>query len=186
MQHRPSAAPACAEVRGSNEPSVEGCADPALIACEHDADCTEGEGGRCLVARFPCVPRCSYDECTNDADCADNKPCECRVTTGAVTPNRCVTASNCRVDADCGPNGFCSPSLLDDFCACTSVDYCKTLGDTCSSSSGMCACGDSCGHGYFCHTPADTCLDDADCATGTCNFDLAHQSWLCTGCWPVP
>jgi hypothetical protein len=166
---------------------VEGCsARPELVACERDRDCTAGERGRCLASRFPCVVSCSYDECSRDADCADKTPCECRTSAAVVTPNHCVSASNCRVDADCGPNGFCSPSLLDELCACVSVDYCTTIGDTSVCSPGPCACGDSCGHGYFCHTPADTCLDDADCATGACNFDLAHQSWLCTGCLPLP
>jgi hypothetical protein len=47
-----------------------------------------------------------------------------------------------------------------------------------------CLCGGQCGHGYFCHTPNDRCLDDSDCASGTCNFDLTRQSWICTACIP--
>jgi hypothetical protein len=61
----------------------------------------------------------------------------------------------------CGPDTYCSP--------------------------GPCACGDSCGHGYFCHTPADECLDDSDCPAGlACDFDLPHQHFICTGCLPPP
>lgn len=183
--HRPRSPEACPVERASNEPSAKGCNDASLIDCEHDADCANGSEGRCLSARFPCVLYCSYDECSTDADCADNKPCECRPP-GAFTPNQCVTPSDCRVDADCGANGFCSPSLLGELCSCTSVDYCKTIGDTSLCTPGPCACGDSCGHGYFCHTPADTCLDDSDCVSGRCSFDLAHRNWTCTACLPVP
>lgn len=183
--HRPSAPQDCPAERGSNEPSVTGCTDQPLVDCEHDADCTDGIAGRCLSSRFPCVLHCSYDECSNDADCVDDKPCECRQP-GSFAPNRCVTPSNCRVDADCGPGGFCSPSLLGELCACISVDYCKAIGDTSMCTPGPCACGDSCGHGYFCHTPADTCLDDSDCVSGRCSFDLAHQNWICTACLPLP
>jgi hypothetical protein len=187
-QHRPSAAPDCPVERGSNEPlPPPACSDSSTIECEHDRDCVEGNAGRCQRSRFPCLVQCSYDQCTNDADCARNKPCECRSAPGDTGPNRCLEASSCRVDADCGPGGYCSPSLLATFCVCTSVDYCKTLGDTATCSPGACSCGDSCGHGYFCHTPSDSCLDDADCSGGTtCNFDLAHLNWICSGCWPVP
>jgi hypothetical protein len=45
----------------------------------------------------------------------------------------------------------------------------------------VCSCGGDCGHGYFCHTPKDACLDDSDCAGGTCNFDLTSKAWMCTG-----
>ena len=183
--HRPRSPEDCPVERASNEPSVTNCGDRPLIACERDADCVDGTAGRCLPSRFPCVTVCSYDECSNDDDCADNKPCECRPP-GAFTANQCVTQSNCRIDADCGPNGFCSPSLLGEFCACISVDYCKTIGDTSMCTPGPCACGDSCGHGYFCHTPADTCLDDSDCVSGRCSFDLAHQSFICAACLPLP
>jgi hypothetical protein len=49
-----------------------------------------------------------------------------------------------------------------------------------------CACGDSCGHSYFCHTDSDTCLDDADCGSGgTCNYDTVDQRWECGVCLPV-
>jgi hypothetical protein len=47
--------------------------------------------------------------------------------------------------------------------------------------SAACSCNGNCGHGYFCHTARDACLNDGDCAHGTCNFDLTSRVWMCTG-----
>jgi hypothetical protein len=49
-----------------------------------------------------------------------------------------------------------------------------------------CLCGGDFGHGYFCHTPKDGCIDDSDCADGqgTCNFDQTSKTWLCSVCFP--
>ncbi len=44
---------------------------------------------------------------------------------------------NCRVDSDCGANGFCSPTATSD------------------------GCGEVAG--YYCHTAADSCTNDSDC-----------------------
>jgi hypothetical protein len=50
-----------------------------------------------------------------------------------------------------------------------------------------CECGDSCAHGYFCHSPCDTCVDDSDCGgKGTYNYDLLDHRWECEFCWPFP
>ena len=50
-----------------------------------------------------------------------------------------------------------------------------------------CVCGDGCGHGYFCHTAGDTCVDDSDCETGkSCNYASATGTWSCSECWPIP
>src|SRR5207237_924742 len=51
--------------------------------------------------------------------------------------NFCV-AGNCRIDSDCGINGFCSAS------------------------------GEPSIVGYFCHTPQDTCINDNDCSAHDC------------------
>jgi hypothetical protein len=49
--------------------------------------------------------------------------------------NQCKKG-NCRIDSDCGPGGYCSPAT------------------------------DACGAvlGYYCHTAADECVNDDDCA----------------------
>ena len=73
--------------------------------------------------------------------------------------NVCLNDGNCRTDADCGEGGACSP----------------TLGD----------CGDYAGVvAYYCHTPTDECVDDADC-TGTagrgyCAYNPAAGHWMCS------
>jgi hypothetical protein len=68
--------------------------------------------------------------------------------------NLCV-ASDCRVDADCGANGACSP-LID-----------------------QSGCGGNGIAGFYCRTPNDTCADDSDCATGVCGYDFTAKHWAC-------
>jgi hypothetical protein len=110
------------------------------------------------------------------------------------------TDNECETDDDCGPGGYCSPSDLGR-CFCPSTALCGDAGTGCYEGTGPtsgrppgpgwtaipCECGDSCGHGYFCHTRCDTCLDDSDCAhNGTCNFDTLNRVWSCSECWPIP
>jgi hypothetical protein len=64
-----------------------------------------------------------------------------------------MTDSDCRVDADCGPGSFCSPSTSQS--------------------------GSWCGLTYHCHTARDACLDDSDRAVSTCNFDYQQGYWAC-------
>jgi hypothetical protein len=123
--------------------------------CVRDEDCSAGENGRCTDFRGGW--QCTYDTCFTDGACDAGGPCRCE---GAfwTDANTCL-AGNCRVDADCGSGGYCSP----------------TFGD-CGNYSGVI--------GYYCHTPADTCVDDADCVeagvgAGYCMYrpELAH--WVC-------
>jgi hypothetical protein len=102
--------------------------------------------------------------------------------------NSCETESNCRVDSDCGPRGYCSPSQVEAFCMCPSAALCGDSGASCSANGKPvpCECGDACGHGYFCHTRDDTCVDDSDCPDGTCNYDTVVKRWTCAWCMPVP
>ncbi|HEY2902752.1 MAG TPA: hypothetical protein VGL59_19380, partial [Polyangia bacterium] len=62
------------------------------------------------------------------------------------------------VDADCGGNGYCSPT----------VDF---------------GCGQFIGVvGYYCHTGEDTCTNDADCTNsggGDCRYNPAVGNWSC-------
>ena len=97
--------------RGAGVASVADVCKPAN--CGGDNDCTSGANGRCLQEPGPpCRYSCSYDDCTADSDCPGNAPCACRSSGSDTMANICYTASNCRVDADCGPGGFCSPSNL--------------------------------------------------------------------------
>jgi hypothetical protein len=186
--HRAAGTPPCPSERGSNEPLASASMCPEPVDCQRDAECSDGEQGRCLASRFPCFPACSYDTCSTDDDCPDHEPCSCRDSATALLPNHCLTEGNCRIDADCGTGGYCSPSLLEGLCVCTSVDYCAVVDptNTCTTT-GSCSCGDSCGHDYYCHTPSDECLNDSDCEDGArCGFDLAHRHWICAICGPVP
>jgi hypothetical protein len=157
--HRPSGS-TCPQGRGAGmlEP---GCADAGIpFACTLDSECTMGSNGRCLPAGpLPCDMECSYDTCTDDSQCSGNIPCICRTSASDPTANVCATGSQCRVDADCGPGGYCSPS---DTMSCTTA--------------------------YFCHTPSDICVNDSDCnGTGGCNYDATQMRWQCVdNCIPPP
>ena len=110
---------------------------------------------------------CTYDTCTTDADCTQSGgPCECRPAAqsngqGIVAPatsasNICLIG-NCRVDANCGAGGYCSPSF-----------------GSCGNYAGVV--------GYYCHTAKDKCVDDADCAAqgaGDCRYDQTTSAWAC-------
>jgi hypothetical protein len=133
--------------------------------CKTDQDCTNGKNGRCYTnsGGARCLGNtCSYDGCFGDGDCQGNVPCECRASE-AHGANICVGNSNCRVDADCGPGGFCSRSGVS-----------------------------NCSFGYFCHTPSDECVDDADCKNAAgfspvCAYDRMLAHWRCLNpCLPVP
>jgi hypothetical protein len=165
-----------------NPPDSDAC--KALFTCAQDSDCKGGQNGRCVQpGAGPRRLTCSYDECFADAQCTSNAPCECRASASDGSPNSCLRSGNCRVDADCGEGGYCSPSLLNQSCFCPSAALCGA--DT-SCSPGPCMCGDSCGHGYFCHSQKDTCLDDSDCADGSCNYDSVEKRWACARCLPIP
>jgi hypothetical protein len=131
--------------------------------CDDDSDCTMGHDGRCLpIGPLP-GNECSYDQCYDDSACTGNVPCVCRPSAASNDPNVCGTGSNCRLDSDCGPCGFCSPS-----------------------ESEMTVCGEP-DTTYFCHTPSDLCVDDSDCHEGSCNWVPAKGYWQCgRECAPPP
>jgi hypothetical protein len=192
--HHRAAGSICPQDRGPGISDVgDSCPVPGLPApgCTGDTDCAAGVNGRCLEFGGPaCNYDCTFDQCTRDSDCPGDVPCACRSTSSDSAPNVCATASNCRVDADCGAAGFCSPSLVNNPCQCFSESFCAPGSSGCTATGVdgatkqvRCSCGGNCGHGYFCHTPTDSCLDDSDCAGGICTFDLNSQVWLCaSGC----
>jgi hypothetical protein len=119
-----------------------------------DSDCTSGVNGRCNMNNGGAVfCRCTYDACMHDTDCPTGQACACHGADFHPDSNECI-AGNCRVDADCGANGFCSP----------------TIG----------GCGGLAG--YYCHTAGDLCVDDTDCTTGSlqaCEYVSASARWEC-------
>jgi hypothetical protein len=133
-----------------------------------DSQCTAGPDGRCfpwegLVSNGGCW----YDECYTDSDCPSGLPCLCRTSASDNTANLCAFGGNCVLDSDCGPGGFCSPSS---YCDDWPVPGWP-------------------GFAYYCHTAADTCINDTDCAavdagegcpiTPFCMYDGQAQHWTC-------
>ncbi len=151
-KHRPTEI-ACPEQRG---PGTTNSNPQSWDECTQDSDCTAGTNGRCLQSK---LSFCSYDTCFSDSDCSDNRLCECRPSADDSAPNSCI-AGNCHIDADCGADGFCSPSVVDE--------------------SSTCGYDSSTGDGYFCHTPQDSCVDDSDCgSTSICAYNLPSSHWTC-------
>lgn len=148
--HRATAEP-CDRIR--SEQSYD--PNPENAECQVHADCTEGENGRC-VGNGHDGWYCTYDLCFADSECENVCACE----GGFRSDHNICIPGNCRVDADCGAGGFCSPSL------------------------------GSCGHydkfaGYWCRTAQDTCLNDADCETaeapqGYCAWLPEAGHWGCS------
>lgn len=191
LLHRASEGAACTQPRapgatgdclpdgGTNQCGAYGSCD---IGCTSDGDCKGGPAGRCNCTwsggpyggTNPSAngSSCTYDGCASDADCG-GKVCLCRETAlpgvtpvlgldrSDAQPTVCASVGNCRVDADCGVGGYCSPSAPFECIAPVPANY-----------------------GYYCHTPSDECTDDTDCPMGTagsgdCAFDPTAGHWAC-------
>jgi hypothetical protein len=160
LVHRPSA-PTCPSDRPTYNCGEHVTGPP--VSCHLDSDCVSGSNGRC-VGNGHDGCSCSYDTCTSDAGCPSGTLCDCRDQWhyGTNGPNQCLP-SNCRVDADCGPGGYCSPTFSD-----------------CGAYSGV--------TGWFCHTAADTCTNDSDCSgvdgglfgTPYCAYRPEVGHWACS------
>jgi hypothetical protein len=125
--------------------------------CSTDADCADaGPGGRCIESTTggPAdVCYCTYDMCTGDAACPSGQTCACHGSAYLSGGSTC-TPGNCRVDADCGAGGYCSPT--------ESTAGCGGLA------------------GYYCHTPKDLCVNDSDCSnTDACMYEASAGYWEC-------
>jgi hypothetical protein len=157
LQHRATAA-TCPTRRGPSSTSCVGSGCTSFGGCTQDSDCTAGINGRCLDLTPVPMLSCSYDQCFSDADCPGNAPCDCRNSAASVSANSCLTGSGCRLDSDCGPGNFCSPSP---------VSWNSTA--------------------YYCHTANDTCVDDSDCGQfQDCAFSAQNGYWTCTPITPAP
>jgi hypothetical protein len=113
--------------------------------------------GRCNeIGVAVAICGCTYDQCAGDRDCPQGETCACHDSPFAGGAGNTCIAGNCRVDADCGAGGYCSPSP------------------------NPMACGGL--EGYFCRTPNDACVDDADCignAFQGCAYDRTSNRWIC-------
>jgi hypothetical protein len=103
----------------------------------------------------PCPP--GPPGCEVDTDCVDGGVCVCGspgddAAVTVPTPNVCIPAGDCRVDSDCNPVHYCSPSST----------------------------GCSITMSYFCHTPNDDCDNDSDCRAGDfCLYAPGAGKWTC-------
>lgn len=139
----------CALDAGNADAADAGHPDAGYVA---NGRCNNTPTGSCT---------CTYDLCLHDSDCTGG-PCACHGSAYTFPGgNECVPG-NCRIDSDCGPGGYCSPS------------------------NGAYFCGGPAG--YYCHTPSDLCTDDTDCSdagspqmgvAGLCEYAMAAQRWEC-------
>ena len=155
LNHRAVAA-ACDNERSTALPVIPDQYSGPTDCTVHE-DCLAGTNGRCVGNTHDGF-YCTYDACFADTDCGAFV-CACG---GGFRSddNVCLHQGNCRVDANCGAGGFCSP----------------TFGD-CGDFSGVVA--------YYCHTAGDECVDDADCgnvgAGGPyCAYNAIAGKWLCS------
>lgn len=151
QKHRPTAA-CCPAQRGpapSGQPydscsGAVGTTCPANHAttCTSDSECTARANGRCFPFEGLVGPGgCDYDQCFTDSNCGTRTPCLCRSSATDSNSNVCDVGGNCAVDSDCGPAGYCSPSVeLPDANICWGPKR------------------------YYCHTASDQCTNDADCS----------------------
>jgi len=165
----------CAELNAT-------CSDQKKNGNETDVDC----GGNC--------PDClSGKGCLNNSDCrsgaCDNSTHKCVLpnycSNGVQDPSEtdkdcggkcdpCGLNQKCKYDSDCSKdlaciNGACLFNILPDFCSNKKMD--KDKGETdidCGGSCGKCSGGDS-------------CLDNLDCSSGTCD-NVTKTCWLSDHC----
>ncbi len=128
------------------------------VQCTKDTDCTMGNDGRCITnngGALTCF--CTYDTCVHDGDCMQGQTCGCHGSPYTYDHGNTCVPGNCRVDSDCGPNGYCSPSY--------DTSQCGGLA------------------GYWCHTASDQCIDDTDCPQNmgppVCVYSTANMRGQC-------
>lgn len=167
IYHR--AMPSCCPTERGPAPGTQPYGAGVADGCSSDSQCTGGAEGRCFPnAGLVGGPGgCSYDQCLTDSDCPSGAPCVCRTSASDNRANVCDPGGNCVLDSDCGSGGYCSPS------------------------GGPCAeFGFAGRQGYYCHTAADTCVNDADCrdvvdagdgcpVLQSCAYDTQARRWAC-------
>jgi hypothetical protein len=158
--HHRTVGTTCTPAPLPSEPEIPdaGLGPSATFECRTHADRTAQPRGRCIF--YPTSPPTDPGgtRCIYD-ECTTDIVCAPEATCVCGTLANICVQGNCRVDADCGPNGYCSPGL------------------------------DACGNpvGFYCHTAADTCIDDTDCTNGLsmkCIPDATTHMWGCAsiGC----
>lgn len=151
--------------------SADSCdADPnAMIACDADAQCREGDICCGVVQGFCMAPEdCSLvvPTCTADADCTEAGELCCPSSDGPGTCSArqaCVDTGWCGENADCGAGSSCCDNT------CAPRPFCE---GECQLGSGGCADGGFCcapeGHDFTrCTDSVQACFGDNTCAADT-------------------
>ena len=136
--------------------SVAMACQPSLAASTYPgagAACTSDDQCKPDSSGLHCLGgSCTKDECLTDDDCGAGGLCLCSEPQSNL--NQCHRG-NCRVDGDCGAGGYCVPSYTAGGCPA---------------------------EGFYCHTPADTCIDvDTDCG-GCSNEDSSGIFYPAAAC----
>jgi len=173
-------------------PSVDAAQLDAACADAHTtADATlavdPGRIGMCDQDRVrPPAVGYSDDGCGSDADCVDGLNGRCNF--GGHARAEC-SYDQCFSNADCPAGTRCACGVGPEDANYCLADYC------CGCATADCGVSWAClGLGFpdalVCHTPADACRTDADCASGefcTRNSQFSSDgpdpSWRCTAPW---
>jgi len=153
LNHRPN------DAQCLQSPAAGTCQAPpedAGFGCSADSQCTSGTNGRCQNNLGPAGCSCTYDTCASDSACPTGDLCVCHGSPYAYGAGNTCMPGNCRIDSDCGAQGYCSPAH------------------------GTANCGGV--SGYYCHTPSDECVNDTDCSTGNpsaCTWSSSLSRWTC-------
>ncbi len=138
-------------------------------SCQSDAACATDLSLTETCRAYPDADGatfCNADQCFTDEDCTGHGPCDCLYSDRSVGNLHACYPGNCQVDSDCGPGGYCSPSLESD-CSHASPDNVT----------------------YLCHTAKDECANDSDCAAcGAGAFCAVTQVgfWQCVPLSSIP
>jgi len=153
----------CDSIRPTTDPgapTIDG--GGPFIECRSHAECTDGVNGRCGGNGHDGW-YCTYDQCTTDSECLAvtmGLPAVCACEGGFRSDANVCLTGNCRTDADC-PGQYCSPSF-----------------GSCGAYTGVSS--------YYCHTPGDECVDDADCGgdggygSSYCMYSPVAGHWMCS------
>jgi hypothetical protein len=150
--HRPN------DSQCATKPAPGDCTLMEKFTCTTDSQCTDGGvNGRCIESNGGALDcYCTYDMCQMDTDCLKGELCVCHGSAYTDNVGNTCMPGDCRIDSDCGPDGFCSPTHGTSGCGAVT--------------------------GYYCHTAKDTCVNDSDCGTTSfdvCAWSAAQKRWEC-------